>query len=72
MLQELEGVTLAKPFIIAFVKFVGLVFSAAFGIAFLNDPARPQPIDQQTCAQIQQASNPQAMHAFRRCASTQR
>ncbi len=59
---------MAKPFIIAFVKFVGLVFPAAFGIAFLSNPARPQPIDQQTCVQIQQASNRQAMHGFPGCA----
>ncbi len=40
---------MAKRFIIAFFTFIGLIFPAAFALAFMAAPARPQPMEPPGC-----------------------
>lgn len=40
---------MARRFIFALIKFVGLVFSAAFMIAFLAEAAQPAPVERPGC-----------------------
>jgi hypothetical protein len=44
-----EGITVAKRFIVAFFTFVGLIIPAAFVMAFMAAPARPQPLESPGC-----------------------
>jgi hypothetical protein len=46
---QLKGAIVARVFVLAFIKFVGLVFPAAFMIAFLAEAAQPAPIEQPSC-----------------------
>jgi hypothetical protein len=49
MLERLQGVIVAKRFIVAFFTFIGLIIPAAFMMALLVSPARPQPLQQPGC-----------------------
>ena len=40
---------MAKRFIVAFFTFIGLIIPAAFMMALLVSPARPQPLQQPGC-----------------------
>lgn len=50
MWGKLKGTAVARRFILAFIKFVGLVIPAAFVIAFLAGPAQPAPTELSGCA----------------------
>jgi hypothetical protein len=49
MLESAQGVFVAKRFIVAFFAFIGLIIPAAFMMALLVSPARPQPLQQPGC-----------------------
>jgi hypothetical protein len=38
-----------KRFIVAFFTFIGLIIPAAFALAFMAAPARPQPLERPGC-----------------------
>ncbi len=40
---------MAKRFIVAFIKFIGLIFPAAFALALLAAPARPATLEPPGC-----------------------
>jgi len=49
MLESEQGVIVAKRFVVAFFTFIGLIIPAAFMMALLVSPARPQPLQQPAC-----------------------
>ncbi len=40
---------MVKRFIVAFFTFIGLIIPAAFALAFMAAPARPQPLERPGC-----------------------